>query len=113
MALATTPSLFTANLQILRNCNHLKHMKNLLITLVFIVATVPLVMAQTAKAPAKKPAAAQTPAESLTAQPATDATDNNNRTRLPNKMPSKSATGSGGKNATKLPNSKIGLSHKF
>ena len=87
-------------------------MKNLLFILV-LVTTTSLLVAQTAKAPAKKPTAAQTPAESLTAQPAANAIDNNNRTRLPNKMPSKSVAGSGGKNATKLPNSKIGLSHKF
>lgn len=93
-------------------------MKNLLIVLIFIVATALPLMAQTAKAPARKPTAVQTPAKSpasttrtaLPNQSKPIKTPPSNATALPNKNTAKpatnSATGSGGGgegNATKLP----------
>jgi hypothetical protein len=75
-------------------------MKNYLITLVFIVVTASSVLAQTAKAPARKPPAAQTPAKSPTTQPKAKTPTSNTRTTLPRQStPAKTPTN----NATKLP----------
>ncbi|RDB07521.1 hypothetical protein [Runella aurantiaca] len=94
-------------------------MKNLLIGLVFIVATLPFVAAQkpTARAPekkkptqtpVKKPTTSTTPAPSnnRTALPRTTTGSPNNATALPKKEADKTAakpTSSGSRTATKLP----------